>query len=116
MSHIFGLIRQRKEVHIMPCSQGPQLVKYADLVALIGWIRNAVADVKDPHGILVGAEGFEPTTSLELNQGALTAELHAYMPVTLPQTDGTHRINLGPRTLVHAKGIFFHTAMGNWNF
>jgi hypothetical protein len=28
--------------------------------------------------ILVGAAGFEPTASLEFNQGALTAELHAY--------------------------------------
>src|ERR1039458_9497821 len=29
--------------------------------------------------ILVGAAGFEPTTSLEFRQGALTAELHAYI-------------------------------------
>jgi hypothetical protein len=27
---------------------------------------------------LVGAAGFEPATSLEFKQGALTAELHAY--------------------------------------
>src|ERR1035438_8234406 len=27
---------------------------------------------------LVGAAGFEPTTPLEFNQGALTAELYAY--------------------------------------
>ena len=31
---------------------------------------------------MVGAAGFEPTTSLEFNQGALTAELHAYILVT----------------------------------
>ena len=59
-------------------------MKGADLLALVGRIRNAVADVKNPHVVyLVGAAGFEPTTSLEFNQGALTAELHAYL-VAIP--------------------------------
>lgn len=104
MSHIFGLIGQRKEVHIMPSSQGPQLMKYADLIALIGRIRNTVADVKDPHGILVGAEGFEPTTSLELNQGALTAELHAYMPVHFTSNRRNPSNQPRPEDLSHSKG------------
>ena len=72
-----------------------------------------MAQVEDAHGIswnLVGAAGFEPTTSLVFDQGALTAELHAYSP---PQTDGTHRINLGPMTFVQENGNRFHIATGN---
>ena len=59
---------------------------------------------------MVGAAGFEPTTSLVFDQGALTAELHAYTP---PQMDGTPRINLGPITLVQENGRRFHIATGN---
>ena len=112
MSHILRLIGQRKEVHLMSQGQSLQLVKDPDLITLVRGIRDAMADVKDPHYVLVGAEGFEPTTSLELSQGALTAELHAYI-LSLPQTDGTHRTNRGPRTLVQAKGIRFHKAIGS---
>src|SRR5262249_22954825 len=70
---------------------------------------------------LVGAAGFEPTTSLEFNQGALTAELHAYALsstyfVIHLQMDGTHRINFGPMAFVHENGRRFHAATGNWNF
>ena len=39
-----------------------------------------MTEVKNFHDTfeLVGAAGIEPTTSLEFNQGALTAELYAY--------------------------------------
>ena len=56
-------------------------MKGANFIAFIRRIRNSMAEEKNFHGDfkLVGAAGFEPTTSLEFNQGALTAELHAYV-------------------------------------
>jgi hypothetical protein len=73
-----------------------------------------MAKVKNSHGFLdlVGAEGFEPTTSLELNQGALTAELCAYSPPR-SQIDGIRRISFGPRIVVQLNGSFFHNATGS---
>src|SRR6185437_11310034 len=62
-------------------------------------------------GNLVGAAGFEPTTPLVFIQGALTAELHAYV---LPrQIEGIHRITLGPRTFVQPNGSRRQAATGN---
>ena len=44
----------------------------------------AVTQAQNSHELgLVGAAGFEATTSLELRQGALTAELHAYFVLHL---------------------------------
>lgn len=81
-----------------------------------GELRNAMAEIPRSHhkpNSLVGAAGFEPTTSLEFEQGALTAELYAYRVWTYSYTDGTHRMSRGPRTLVQANGIFFHNATGS---
>src|ERR1051326_7537071 len=73
-------IRQSKQIHFMPRSHRTQLMKGANLVALVRWIRDAMTKVKNSHDRnLVGAAGFEPTTSLEFRQGALTAELYAYV-------------------------------------
>ena len=49
----------------------PYLVKRTNLIALVGGIRQPVADVEDSHNVswLVGAAGFEPTTSLEFKSG-----------------------------------------------
>ena len=91
-------------------------MKGTDLIAFVRRVRDTVAEVKNSHGFieLVGAAGFEPTTSLVFIQGALTAELHAY--VFYLQMDGIHRINLGPMTFVHENGNRFQAATGNWNF
>ena len=93
-------------------SDGSYLVERTNLITLIGRIGDTVAKVKNSHelGNLVGAAGFEPTTSLEFKQGALTAELHAYF--VTPQMDGIHRISLGPRTFVHPNGNRFQMATG----
>ena len=63
---------------------------------------------------LVGAAGLEPTTPLEFKQGALTAELHAY--IELLYTDGMQRTSLGPKVFVQLKGMRFHIATGSLNF
>ena len=62
-------------------------------------------------GKLVGAAGFEPTASLLFNQGALTAELHAYIAESLSYTEGIHRIAGGPTIFVIGYGNRFHNAV-----
>jgi hypothetical protein len=63
----------------MPGCDRFELMERANFLALVRRIRYAVTKEKNAHVYgLVGAAGFEPTTSLEFNQGALTAELHAY--------------------------------------
>ena len=62
-------------------------------------------------GKLVGAAGFEPTASLLFNQGALTAELHAYIGERPCHTEGIHRIAGGPKILVTGYGNCFHNAV-----
>ena len=89
-------------------------MKSTDLVALVGRIWQPMAEVKDSHEGLVGAEGFEPPTSLEFNQGALTAELHAYI-YTHHYTEGIQRMTCGPMIFVRPNGIRFHKATGSWN-
>jgi hypothetical protein len=112
VSEVSGIIRQSEDIHLMMCRHGAYLMESTDLIALVRRIWDTVAKVKNFHGLskLVGAAGFEPTTSLLFSQGALTAELHAYV---LLQMDGTHRINLGPMTFVHESGNRFHAATGN---
>jgi hypothetical protein len=61
---------------------------------------------------LVGAAGFEPTTSLEFKQGALTAELHAYIGHQ-HHTEGIRRMSRGPMILVQANGNRFHASTGS---
>lgn len=118
MSQVCSFVRECKKIDLMPSRDGTQLMKRTDLVAFIRRVGNSMAKVKDSHWFdvyLVGAAGFEPTTSREYFLGALTAELYAYS-VPLPHTDGIHRIILGPRTFVQANGIFFHKIMGMRNF
>ena len=77
---IFDLIRQGEQIHRVVCGKRPQLIESADFVAFVGRIRNTMAKEENSHGcVLVGAAGFEPTAPLRFNQGALTAELHAYL-------------------------------------
>jgi len=53
MSRIAVFIRQGEQIHFMMRSERAQLMKGANLVALIGGIRDAMAKVKDSHDILI---------------------------------------------------------------
>lgn len=110
----------------MPRRDGPHLVEGANLVPFVRRIRDAVAKVEDSHDVfkLVGAAGFEPTTSLELNQGALTAELHAYFftasnrwhPANQPWPDdlGAGKWHPFPQCYRHLKLLVDRAQMGDF--
>ena len=78
MLKIFKIVAESQQVDLVSPAELLDLMERPDFVAFIGRIRHSMAKVKDSHRELVGAAGFEPTTSLEFRQGALTAELHAY--------------------------------------
>ena len=50
MDEIGGIVGQREHIHLVALRHGPQLVKRTNLVAFVGWERNAVAEVEDFHG------------------------------------------------------------------
>ena len=114
MLQVGWIVRQSEEIDFVPLRNRSQLVESADLLPLVGRIRDSMTEVEDSHNLegVVGAAGFEPTTSLVFKQGALTAELHAY--IRHPhQTEGIRRISMGPITLVKPNGSRFHASTGN---
>ena len=58
MVQVSPIIRQGKNIHVMVRRHGPYLMEGADFVALVGRIRNTVAEVKNFHNFLkIGRRG-----------------------------------------------------------
>src|ERR1017187_7237338 len=53
MSKVLGLIRKSEQIHLMSRRDSPQLMEGANLLTLIRGVRNAMANVKNPHKLLL---------------------------------------------------------------